>query len=105
MTWRPATLQEVEEIVANELADCDSAKLAVFRQYALPPHYVPIVRFGKVEQVVVVARKDAEVMFWEDVEEGFEISNLSIEGIILEYGCSQNTLSLALNWWRDPVKQ
>lgn len=102
-TWRAATIQEVEAIVATELADCDPAKLAIFRRYAVLPHYMPIMRSGQLEQVIVVARKDNEVMFWEDIEEGFEISTPSHEGIILDYGASQNNLSLALYGWLEHI--
>ena len=34
------------------------------------------------EHVIVVARKGSEVIYWEDVEEGFNLSNVSDTGEI-----------------------
>jgi hypothetical protein len=50
-------------------------------------------------KVVVVARKANEVIYWEDVEEGFGVFALGPEGNILEHDCNQNSLGLALNNW------
>ncbi len=38
-------------------------------------------------------------MYWEDVEEGFNISGLSSDGMILEHGCNQDELHTALQRW------
>jgi predicted esterase YcpF (UPF0227 family) len=57
------------------------------------------VRYGVNESVVVVARKGDEVIYYEDVEEGFNVSPISQEGRILEHWCSQDELRFALNAW------
>jgi len=54
------------------------------------------VRYGKEESVVVVAKKSNEVVYWEDVEEGFNISVMGPTGFILEHWCSQDELGDAL---------
>ena len=97
MEWKPATIDEVKEIVKADLKRCNADQVAVFQQYSVEPLLAPIVRYGKEESVVVVARKSNEVIYWEDVEEGFNISVVGPEGRILEHWCNQDNLSVALN--------
>jgi len=51
--------------------------------------------------VVVVARKGQEVIYWDDVEEGFNVSPISERGQILQHWCNQDELRHALNAWID----
>jgi hypothetical protein len=51
------------------------------------------------ENVVVAARRGEEVIYWEDVEEGFNLSPIAPDGRILEHWCNQDALGLALNAW------
>jgi hypothetical protein len=97
--WQPATIEGVKKIVESDLADCDDEQIAVFKRYAVEPYSAPIVRYGKLETVVVVARKQNEVIYWEDVEEGFNRSPISQEGTIREHWCNQDELRLALDSW------
>ena len=99
MQWRPATIEEVKEIVAADLANCDTEQTAAFRKYAVEPYRAPIWRDGNLESVVVVAQKSGEVMYWEDVEEGFNISPVRPDRTILEPGYNQDELAFALNRW------
>lgn len=80
-----------------------SKQLAIFRQYSVEPYFASIPRFGKVEKVVVVAQKAGEVIYWEDVEEGFDISRLGSDGCILEHWCNDGDLGVALNRLIQPL--
>jgi len=95
MEWKAATLSEVGDIVKADLAKCDPEQMATFRQFSVEPYYAPIVRYGEIGQVVVVARKSDEVMYWEDVEEGFNISPVGQDGVVLEHWCNQDELGWA----------
>ena len=99
MAWVPATIKDVEKIVADDLANCTTEQRARFKQRAITPYFAPIVRYGKREQVVIVARKNNEVIYWEDVEEGFNLSPIATDGTILEHFCNQDSLGIALNAW------
>jgi hypothetical protein len=106
MEWHPTTIDEVKEIIKRDLARCDPRQVVVFGQISVEPYLAPILRYGAIENVVVVARKADEVIYWEDVEEGFELSPLGPDGRVLEHGCNQDDLSIALNRWiegRKPV--
>jgi hypothetical protein len=99
MEWQPATVEAVKKIIEDDLTACDDEQIAAFERYAVEPYLVPILRCGKMERVVVVARRGAEVIYWEDVEEGFNLSPVTPDGRILEHCCNQDALSLALNAW------
>ena len=89
----------VREIVQNDLRTCDTEQLAAFQKYAIDPYFAPILRYGVIDNVVVVARRDNEVIYWEDIEEGFNVSPLSPDGQVLQHWCNQDELGFALNAW------
>jgi hypothetical protein len=97
--WQTTTVEEVKEIIASDLAVCDGEQLATFRRYAVEPYPAPIVRHGKNETVIVIARKGNEDIYYEDVENGFNVSPVSPGGEILEHWCNQDELRFALNAW------
>lgn len=99
MTWRPATIEEVKKIVRDDLQQCDDEQLHAFERYAVEPYVAPLLRYGAMEHVVVVARRGDEVIYWEDVEGGFNISLVGPDGRILKHWCNQDELHLALNAW------
>ncbi|HLV88208.1 MAG TPA: hypothetical protein VKV39_14580 [Candidatus Sulfotelmatobacter sp.] len=97
--WRPATIEEVNEIVARELKACDAEQLAAFDKYGVEPFSAPIVRYGQTESVAVVARNGDQVIYYEEVEAGFNVSQISHDGRVLEHWCNQDELRFALNAW------
>jgi hypothetical protein len=101
MKWHPATVNEVKEIIRNDLAECDEEQMLTYKKYAVEPYVAPILRYGQMENAVVVARRGDEVIYWEDVEEGFNLSPVSPDGRILEHWCNQDELCFALNAWVD----
>jgi hypothetical protein len=99
MEWKPASIEQVKRVTDGDLAMCDQEQAAVFQEYRVEPHLAPITRSGKLEYVVVVARKGMQVIYWEDIEEGFGVSSVGADGDILDHDCNQNDLGLALNQW------
>jgi hypothetical protein len=99
MEWQPTSVEAVKRIVEGDLKTCDSKQVAVFEKYSVKPYRAPILRYGKMESVVVVAQRRNDVIYWEDVEGGFNCSAIGPDGRILEHLCNQNDLRLALNKW------
>ena len=95
-SWRPASRSEVEAIVAEHLRHCTCAQRALFADIRIPPTTIPIDRLGQLEQVFAVARHRDAVLFWEDVDEGFELAVPDADGVLREYGASQLDLSHVL---------
>lgn len=99
MEWKPATIEEVIQILKSDLVKCNSEQTVAFENYHIEPYLAPISRFGSLEYVVVVAKKGDQVIYWEDVEEGFGISPIDNNGMVLQQDSNQNSLGLALNEW------
>jgi hypothetical protein len=99
MEWKPASVEDVRKIVQDGLANCDQKQVAAFEAYRVERRLAPIIRCGKTENVVVIAQKGNQVIYWEDIEEGFGVSPISTDGQILQHDCNQNDLGLALNAW------
>ncbi|HEX7286922.1 MAG TPA: hypothetical protein VF532_12115 [Candidatus Angelobacter sp.] len=99
MAWRPANIEDVKAIVAEDLRDCDPEQIATWNRYAVEPFLAPLERYGNMESVVVVARRGNDVIYWEDIEDGFNVSPISADGRILEHCCNQDELKHALNAW------
>jgi len=95
--WQPATIEEVDQIVVRDLKACDAEQLAAFDKYRVEPLSAPIVRYGQLESVVVVARNGDQVIYYEDVEDGFNVSPISSDGRVLEHWSNQDELRFALN--------
>ena len=101
MEWKPTTTEEVKSIIQRDLEKCDVEQRETFRRHAVEPYFTSIQRYGNLDTVVVVARRENEVTYWEDVEEGFNVSPLTEDGRILEHWCNQDELRFALNTWID----
>jgi len=93
------TVDAVKKIIEGDLKECDDEQVSAFKKYAVEPYAAPILRYGEMENAVVVARRGDEVIYWEDVEEGFNLSPVSPNGQILEHCCNQDELRFALNAW------
>jgi predicted esterase YcpF (UPF0227 family) len=98
-TWEPISAAELEDLLSQQLTDCEPELVAVFETYKVAPFRAPIDRYGREESVFVVARKGDEVLYFEDVEDGFNFSPISPHGKILEHWCNQDELKHALRRW------
>jgi hypothetical protein len=99
MEWKPASIETVKQSVKEDLANCEPQQTAAFEANGVEPRLAPITRYGKLEYVFVVAQKGDQVIYWEDIEEGFGVSEVDSDGRILEHDCNQNNLGTALNAW------
>lgn len=90
--WQPITADNLDALVTEQLRACSSAQQAAFARYRVPFYAVPIHRLGSVEWVFVVAEFASGVLYYEDVEEGFEVSALGADGSIPNRGCNQYEL-------------
>jgi hypothetical protein len=98
MTWKPATVEEVKAIVAEESRHFDAEQAAIYERCRVEPVLAKLFRYDQWESVVIVARNDDRVIYWEDIDEGFNESS-AIGDRILEHRCNQDMLGVALNRW------
>jgi len=98
-TWRPATKDEVDRIVAAECAGLSPELRVLWERIRTRVRPAEIARYGKREIVFVVAEEGNRAIYWEDIESGFNISTLDEQGRLLEHGCDQDGLAIALHKW------
>lgn len=96
----PISEDALENEVTSQCKDMNDEELAYFNKIRVPLESVKIERWGNTESVFVVAKAGAAIIFYEDIEEGFEITELSEQGAISDYGASQFTLQQVINQLR-----
>jgi hypothetical protein len=90
MTWRPATEAEVSEILEHDLSVCTDTERQFFERIRVVPFRRDrIARGDAIEHVFTVAAWRDVIVFWEDVEEGFEVARVDSDGVIRQYGASK----------------
>lgn len=99
MEWKPIALNELVSILRNELADCSQEMLSFFEQVKVPPvkwTQSPWGENGGGFWVVGIYQK--RVLWYNDIEEGFNVSSFSCDGEIPvgEYWCNQDNLCWVL---------
>jgi len=98
--WVPASKKFVLSLIEQGKQDLSQKDIKFFNKYSVPLEKYKILRNDKVEEVFVVAKKDNQILYYEDVEEGFEITTNFSDKTILEYGgTNQDTLSVAIYKW------
>ena len=93
-TWRPITESEFEELLSSQLAELlpeEREKLTAWRS---PTRKVRIRRSRAAgdEYVYVIAEVEGSVLYFDDVEYGWNASPLTEDGYIATPGGSQATL-------------
>lgn len=96
-TWQPITVVELEALVADQFPSCSPTQQAAFAPYRVPFYSVPFQRSRALGQVLVVAELPSGLLYYEDVEEGFEVGVLDADGILQDHGCNQLELTHALS--------
>jgi hypothetical protein len=87
--WTPITLPSLEALVSAQVAECSRDLAERFKRWRVPLRAALVYRQGKPESVFVVAQRGRKVVYYEDVEEGFNVSDLSADGSISTPGFEQ----------------
>lgn len=95
-TLRPISEEELSSLVESHLQHCAPEERSRFEKIRVPLRKVPIHRLGALEEVFVVAECCGGVIYYEDVEEGFEFSAFGPDGAIPVQGCNQLELKHVL---------
>lgn len=96
-SWLPITREELEALIARQLQDCSPGHRAIFETLRVPLRAMPLHRLGTIESVWVVAQLPGGLLYYEDVEEGFEVGAPGEDGVLPDRGCSQLALTHVLH--------
>ncbi|HXU61004.1 MAG TPA: hypothetical protein VN962_04840 [Polyangia bacterium] len=97
--WHSIGLKDLERIIAEELAKATPEEKALFCRTAVPPSKWQLSPWGdEGGGFWVVAALDDRVLWFNDIEDGFNISRFTSPGQIpsTEYFCNQDELPLAI---------
>lgn len=94
--WQPITVAELELLVVEQLEACSPSEREAFATRRVPFYAVPIRRYGAMGSVLVVAELPEGLLYYEDVEGGFEMGILE-DGALLEAPCQQFELTHLLH--------
>ena len=95
--WHPISESELKELIDRELKNCTAEQQNLFARYRVAFYKIPIHRLGNLEEVFVIAEVASGVIYYEDVEEGFEFDRVGEDGAIGTQGCNQFELRHVLS--------
>lgn len=95
-TWRSISEEELSQLLESQLRHCSLEERSLFGTIQTPLRKIAIHRLGALEEVFVVAECCGGVVYYEDVEEGFEFSVLGPDGAIRVQGSNQFELKHVL---------
>jgi hypothetical protein len=99
MDWESIGIEELKQIVDEELAKATPEEKALFARTAVPPSKWQLSPWGDDGGGFwVVAVMEDRVLWFNDIEDGFNVSRFAVVGQIpsAEYWCNQDELSMAL---------
>ncbi len=99
-TWQPIDDEAFAELFEEQYAELSDQQKAVFQRSAVKWWKATIRRseLAGDEEVFVVAELDGWVLYFDDVEYGFNTSKVDDKGVIQTPGGSQATLKEVIGW-------
>jgi len=90
--WEPASSKKVQVILDRGLDKLHPKHQSRFNEMRVPFRQVPIEDYPG-EYVFVVAEHDGQILYWSDLEDGWELGVPTPMGGIQDRGCNQFELS------------
>jgi len=99
MTWEPTTREEIDARIVEELAECSPDLRAYFNRVRIVPEKWKQSPYGdRGGGFWVGACDEKRVLWWNEIEEGWNVSDYMTHGTIPadQYWCNQDPLKWAL---------
>ena len=97
MTWTPITIEEILEMINSTENELNGDLLSFWNLIKIDPEKWIEEEYGKEgDGFWVVGLIGKKVIYYNDIEEGFNISDYTIYGTIDEYICNQDDLRIAI---------
>ncbi len=98
------TFQKIENLLSQAEDNLHPNHRAQFQKIRVPPYRAPVATHPG-ESVIVAAKYEDKILYWSDIEEGWEIDTPRKDGSIRERGCNQFELShLMWQLFGDPER-
>ncbi len=97
--WEPISRTYLDQMIATDLTMCSEDQRVFFGRVAIVPEKWSQSPWGDRGQGFwVIAICDNKVLWYNDIEDGFNVSRFAARGRIPdeEYWCNQDTLAIAL---------
>lgn len=91
--------EELDAQIQAELAGCPADVRTLYERYRIVPARLPFARPTTLDSAFVVARRGDEVIYYEEIEGGFNSSYIDAAGRIAEHWFAQDSLCAALWPW------
>lgn len=98
-TWKPISLADLQALMAREMDGCAPERRAYWERVAFPPEKWSLPPWGDLGGGFWAVAVDGDRVLWyNDIEDGFNISRFERRGEIPrdEYWCNQSTLCQAV---------
>ena len=104
-SWKPASKRHVECLLEEGLAVADPVHAAKFERIRVPIRVVEVAS-DPGETVYIVAVSGSQVLYYSDIEDGWELDELDATGSLPERGSSQFELRHILHQlFGEPASQ
>ena len=101
-TWEPISLEELRKLIESDLPKMSSKQVELWNKISITPEKWQDDNYGELGGGFwVVAVWDNQAIWYNDIEEGFNISSFSIIGKLNEYGAEQDELQWAIRKLSD----
>ncbi len=103
--WAPMSSDAFAILLGEELAACSPEERLLFEQSKITVERRPFAKPTYLADAFVIAAHRDEVIYYNDIEGGFNTSPVNRNGAIVEYWCNQDTLQGVLYRWlqRDDI--
>ena len=98
--WRAITLDEMQALIADELARCSTEDFDLFQKIKIEPKKIRFDRGAFAEDAFIVAQIGKKIIFFDDIEDGFEVGTPDDDGVLRFRGVGQFELGHALAQFR-----
>ena len=96
--WIPISRDELEELLSAQLTECSPEHAEQFARLRVPFRTASVMRGGASESVFIVAQLEEMAIYYEDVEDGFNVSEVAPDGSIVTPGFEQWTIADAIQY-------
>ena len=101
-TWDPISLEELQKLIISDLPKMSKGQKELWHKISITPQKWQEDDYGELGGGFwVVAVWDNQAIWYNDIEEGFNISSFSIVGKLNEYGAEQDELQWTMKKLSD----